>query len=167
MKRMIIVVVGLILVGCGGADVPANTPADSPAVDTSVPVEDVVEVEPTDEPKAANAHKDILDAFMAAGLDGADAVVMEADDYGMGPFVCDGQQFPLLITRPDEEDAFGRLFICDDGADADKLAEYYTSIGESTAMLASHVFNDGRIVMQASASMERATWDQYEAILAK
>jgi hypothetical protein len=105
----------------------------------------------------------VLDAFLAAGLEAADSRPMISDDYGLVPMLAlDGIRFfiPSICS-----DCGGRIMSF---ADAEKLqivCDYYGQMGRFSAVLFSWVFVKENILVQLNGELPEADARQYEAAL--
>ncbi len=115
----------------------------------------------TPPPKLANADAVIV-AFKAAGLEAESPRSLTRKDYGAAPFVCKGLRFLIPSLG---EDAGGRAFLCPRKADGDRLAKYYTSLGEQSAILFSHVFQQPPYLVQINGDLPDEQAAKYETAL--
>jgi hypothetical protein len=105
----------------------------------------------------------VLDAFLAAGLEATDSRPMISDDYGLVPMLAlDGIRFfiPSICS-----DCGGRIMSF---ADAEKLQivrDYYGQMGRFSAVLFSWVFVKENILVQLNGELPDADARQYEAAL--
>jgi hypothetical protein len=92
---------------------------------------------------------------------------MQAEHYGMAPYVCNDDATRFTISVVGEDAASARLYVCDSAADADKLADFYARLGEASAILHSHLYRagDGRVLLQMAGTVPAATAVRYEAVL--
>lgn len=109
----------------------------------------------------------VIAAFKAAGLEADTPAKMAAADYGQAPFVCEGTRFiiPSLGKTADGQGKGGRVFVCPNTADRDKLAGYYQALAKSSAAFFSHVFTKGNIVLQINGELKEDQAKKYEAAL--
>lgn len=105
---------------------------------------------------------DVVAAFKAAGLEAETPHAMAADDYGLAPFVCKGTRFFIPSLGADNG---GRIFICENTEDRDKLATYYTAAGEASAIFFSWVFPKDNILVQINGDLPEDVARQYEAAI--
>lgn len=117
----------------------------------------------TPAPKTVSADP-VIAAFKAAGLEAESPAPMSRKDYGKAPFVCKGIRF---LVPSIGEDAGGRAFYCARKADRDRLAKYYTSLGEQSAELFSHVFVNPPYLVQLNGDLADEQAAKYEAALAQ
>jgi hypothetical protein len=113
-------------------------------------------------PKPTNADA-VLAAFKAAGLEAESPKAMTRKDYGLAPYVCKGIRFLIPSLG---EDAGGRAFFCPRKGDGDKLAKYYNSLGEQSAILFSHVFQQPPYLVQINGDLPDEQAAKYEEALA-
>ena len=113
---------------------------------------------------AAPAHTpdDVIAAFKAAGLEAETPKTMSAEDYGAAPMVGEGKRFFIPSMG---ENSGGRVVVCDDQADCDKLAEFYIEMGKESALLFSWVYTIDNTVVQINGSLDEDIAAQYEAAL--
>lgn len=138
------------------------TPTEEPAVEPTVTV---LLVEATASPELEIIVTDplaIIATFKTAGLEAENPSVMEADDYGMGPYVGKGIHFfiPSLCS-----DCGGRAFVLDNAEDLARLEAYYVEAGRSSAMLFSHVYRRGNLLVQLNGDLPADKAALYEAAL--
>lgn len=105
---------------------------------------------------------DVIAAFKAAGLEAENPSPMTKDDYGLGPYVCQGTHF---FVPSIDETAGGRVFICDNKEDQDALAKYYNDLGKTSAMFFSWVFVKGDVLVQINGDLAEETAKQYESAI--
>jgi hypothetical protein len=105
----------------------------------------------------------VLDAYLAAGLEVSNPRPMIADDYGLVPMLSlDGVRFyiPSICS-----DCGGRIMSF---ADAEKLQivrDYYGQMGRFSAVLFSWVFVKDNILVQLNGQLPEANAGEYEAAL--
>lgn len=128
----------------------------------SVLVSPSMVVAQTPPPKPTNADA-VIAAFKAAGLEAESPKAMTRKDYGKAPLLCKGTRF--LLPSVDKA-AVGRAFYCSKEADGDKLTRYYTSLGEQSAELFTHVFAQPPYVVQLSGDLPDEQAAKYEEALA-
>lgn len=110
----------------------------------------------------AVTSSDVVAEFRKAGLEAESPAEMAAQDYGAAPFVGEGTRF--LIPSLGEGKG-GRVVVTDNRADADNLANYYTSLGEGSAAFFSWVFQKDNIIVQINGELPEDQARQYEAAL--
>lgn len=103
----------------------------------------------------------VIASFKAKGLEAESVRPMDKKDYGAAPYVCAGTRF----FTPSLGEKGGRLFICDNTADRDALADFYIKLGKGSAMLFSWVFVKGNVLVQINGDLPEATAKQYEAAI--
>jgi hypothetical protein len=116
----------------------------------------------TPPPKLSTADA-VIAVFKAAGLEAESPAPLTRKDYGKAPFVCKGMRFLIPSLG---EDSGGRAFYCARKADRDRLARYYTSLGEQSAELFSHVFVNPPYLVQINGDLADEQAARYEAALA-
>jgi hypothetical protein len=104
----------------------------------------------------------VIESFKAKGLEAENSTEMTKDDYGPAPFVCEGRRF-FIPSIGDGKG--GRAFVCETEADLVSLKNYYDSLGRGSAMLFSHTFRKGMVLVQINGDLPEATAKQYEAAL--
>lgn len=105
---------------------------------------------------------DVVASFKANGLEAENTTPMTPQDYGAAPFLCTGTRFLIPSLG---EDSGGRIFICDNKEDRNKLAIYYIELGASSALFFSWVYVKDNIVVQINGELPEATAKQYEAAI--
>jgi len=103
----------------------------------------------------------VLEQFRSAGLNVANVTTSEvlvAEIANALPS-CAGARFDV------EGDDGARVVICGKESEAEKLATYYTSLGESSPLFFSHVERRGGLVFQMSGSLPAETFQKYVAAL--
>jgi hypothetical protein len=111
--------------------------------------------------KAVTADS-IITAFKTAGLEAEGVTRLTREDYGQAPFVCEGVRFLIPSLGANKG---GRVFVCPNTGDRDKLATYYQSLGKSSAALFSHVFTKGNALIQINGELKDDQAKRYEAAL--
>lgn len=104
----------------------------------------------------------VVAQLKAAGLEVENPQPMTKDDYGPAPFLCEGQRFliPSLGTNKG-----GRLFVCPNTGDVDKLKTYYQKLGEASAVFFSWTFNKGNVLVQINGELPEPQARKYEAAI--
>lgn len=194
MRYLFVLALALFLAACGGAAEPqagavdtavAATMAAQPAAPSATPITapeatpipspttapaaeptvTVLLVETTTAPELEIIVTDplaIIAAFKTAGLEAESPTAMGPDAYGMGPFVGKGIHFliPSLCA-----DCGGRVFVFDNAEDLASLEAYYVEAGRSSAMLFSHVYRRGNLLVQLNGDLPAEKAAEYEAAL--
>lgn len=137
MPRLLLIIFCLALAACGGGTA-------APAVKAVTP-------------------DSVIAAFKAAGLEAESPTKMTRDDYGQAPFVCEGGLRFLIPSLGANKG--GRVFVCPNAADRDKLAGYYQALAKSSAAFFSHVFTKGNTVLQINGELKDDQAKKYEAAL--
>ena len=104
----------------------------------------------------------VIIALQEAGIEAEAARPLTKDDYGLAPYVCEGQRILLPSICAD---CGGRIFTCDNQDDLEKLQEYYVSMGETSAMFFSWVFAHEDVLIQLNGDLPEETAAQYETAL--
>ena len=103
-------------------------------------------------------------AFKAAGLPADNPQPMGAKEYGAGPMLGKG-----IIFQPTGlcEKCNVRVIAFENDADLQKLKAYYDDLGKGSALLASHTFVHGNLLVQMAArqGVSDADAKRYEAAL--
>lgn len=117
---------------------------------------------------------DPFHVWLAGFLDGRGylGVIYAGKSYSLRVKVTDAQAAPLeqiqAVTRLGNvkaEGKGGRVFVCPNTADRDKLAGYYQALAKSSAAFFSHVFTKGNIVLQINGELKEDQAKKYEAAL--
>jgi len=107
---------------------------------------------------------DVVAAFKAAGLEAENVGTLEAKDYGAAPFVCQGTRFNIPSAgKFAGRDLGGHIFVCPNQDDLKKLQDFYVKAGQATALLASHLYVKGNVLVQLDGQLDRALADKYGA----
>jgi hypothetical protein len=136
--RYLFVLVCLLLTACGGGQT-----AQAPAAKAVTP-------------------DDVIAAFKAAGLEAENARAMTKEDYGMAPMLCDGRRFFIPSLGPNNG---GRVFVCPNATDRDKLATFYRELGKASAALFTHALVKGNVVVQLNGDLSEEQAKKYEAAI--
>jgi hypothetical protein len=131
---------------------PTSTPAF-----TSTP-----EATPTPQFILWNSQQ-VLEAFIAAGLEAETARPMTPDDYGIAPLVAiEGTRFfiPSLC-----DNCGGRIMSFSTQEDLEAVQNYYNELSRSSAMFFSWVFVRDNILVQINGDLPEASARQYESVL--
>jgi hypothetical protein len=105
----------------------------------------------------------VVDVFLAAGLEATDVRPMVADDYGIAPLLAiEGTRFfiPSLCG-----DCGGRIMSFASQTDRDALQKYYKKLAESSALFFTWVFVKDNILVQINGDLPEADARLYEAAL--
>jgi hypothetical protein len=105
---------------------------------------------------------DVVQAFKAAGLEAENTQPMTKDDYGAAPYLCTGTRFYIPSLG---ENKGGRILVCDNAADRDAMANFYTELGQSSALFFSWVFVKGNVVVQINGDLPEEQAIKYEAAI--
>lgn len=100
-------------------------------------------------------------AFKAAGLNVNNVTttgVLIPEVANAAP-TCQGVRFDV------EGDNGARVIVCGSTSDAEKVATYYRSLGESNALFFSHVHAGGPLVFQMNGVLDKALFEKYVAAL--
>lgn len=110
----------------------------------------------------ASADQQTITRFKAAGLEAEMPARMRPKDYGMAPLLCSGTRFQIPSLG---EGAGGRVFVCDQPGQTQKIAGYYTALSDLSAAFFSWVFIKGQRVVQINGEMDEATAHRYRDAL--
>lgn len=109
---------------------------------------------------------DVVAAFKAAGLEAENTTDMGPKDYGMAPYLCKGTRFVIPSLGKDSiGDKGGRIFVCDNPQDVQKLQDFYVKVGQASAAFYSHTFAKGNVLVQINGELDKAIADKYGAAL--
>ncbi len=110
---------------------------------------------------------DVVAAFKAAGLEAENVGTLEAKDYGLAPFVCQGTRFsaPSAGKNAAGRELGGHIFVCPNGDDMKKLQDFYVNAGKATALAASHLYTKGNVLVQLDGQIAKALADKYGAAM--
>lgn len=102
-----------------------------------------------------------MTAFKAAGLNVGNVTTTDVllPEIANAAPSCQGARFDV------EGDNGARVIICGSTGDAEKVAKYYTSLGESSPLFFSHVHTAGPLVLQMNGELDKALFDKYVAAL--
>jgi hypothetical protein len=134
----ILLVLGLVLTACGGSEETSSGEKQEPK------------------------PKDVIAAFEDAGLEVGETSEMGKDDYGMAPLGDEGIRFLIPSLG---EDAGGRVIYYEDKEYLNKAKDYYVDLGKESAMLFSHVFTNGNIIVQINGDLDESKAKEYEKSL--
>lgn len=105
---------------------------------------------------------DVIAAFVAAGLEAEGARPMTRDDYGAAPEVGAGVRFLIPSLGADKG---GRVIVVPDAGERARLVSFYRDLGAQSALLASHVFEAGAVVVQLNGDLADDVAAGYDAAL--
>jgi hypothetical protein len=71
-------------------------------------------------------------------------------------------RFEIPSLGPDEG---GRVFVFESREDLAIVREYYTGLGEASPLFYSHVYEDGRVLVQISGELPKMEADRYGEVL--
>lgn len=123
---------------------------------------------PTPEPTATPGFvkwtsAQVVDAFLAAGLEASSPRPMTKDDYGFAPMIAiEGARF--LITSLCS-DCGGRILNFASQEDLEKTRAYYVEMGKESAAFFSWTFAKDNILVQINGDLPEENARQYEAAL--
>lgn len=103
----------------------------------------------------------VIEGFRDAGLAVANVTTTEvllAEVQNAAPS-CQGARFDV------EGDNGARVVVCGQVGDAEKVAKYYTELGNSNALFFSHVERRSGLVFQMNGGLPAETFQQYVAAL--
>lgn len=102
---------------------------------------------------------DVIESFKKANLEAENPYKMGPEDYGLGPYVCEGTRF--LIPSLGENNG-GRIFICESQEELKSLEEYYKKLGKTSAMFFSWTFHKDNILVQLNGSLNEDIAKKYK-----
>nr|WP_232436733.1 hypothetical protein [Paenibacillus senegalimassiliensis] len=70
-----------------------------------------------------------------------------------------------LYTPSIGEGAGGKVFIFEKKTDMEELKTYYDELGKSMAMLFSHTYAKGNILLQITGEMEEEQFNKYKEVI--
>jgi len=147
---------------------PSNVvviPAATPELSTPVEVAPTETTKPIIElPKLGSNLKpqDVVDSFMASGLEVGETYPMQPDDYGFAPLGDEGIRF-LIPSICD--DCGGRIIYYKDLDYLQKAKDYYDNLGKETAALFAWAFVNDHILVQINGELPEDRAREYEKAL--
>lgn len=117
---------------------------------------------PTISPITADS---IIARFKAAKLEAANPRPMEPADYGYAPYLCSADARRFFIPSLGAGNG-GRLFVCQDEADAARLKKYYDDLGASSAAFFSWTYQKRGVLVQLNGSLPPTKAAGYGAVIA-
>ncbi|MGX7092371.1 DUF1002 domain-containing protein [Hutsoniella sourekii] len=118
----------------------------------------------------------LLDAFVEAGLNEYEPRIMGRDDFGVAPLVADeavqfGAQFaeiPMVDEEGNEDPYnYGRLFTFSNSKDLENTKAYYDDLAKQSAMLYSHTYSKGNILLQMGGDVPDEDFAKYTSVIDK
>lgn len=104
----------------------------------------------------------VADAFRESGVEIGEVSEMSADDYGLAPMADEGLRF-LIPSLGD--DAGGRIMRYESDEDLQRAKSYYEELGKQSALLFSHVFTRGDILVQVNGNLPQEQADMLQEAL--
>ncbi|MBA5729587.1 DUF1002 domain-containing protein [Aerococcaceae bacterium INB8] len=117
---------------------------------------------------------EILQAFYDAGLNVMEPKIMTRNDYGIAPLLAEeavsfGAQFAEFIFENEdgsiEQFNYGRLFLVRDENDLQTIKAVYDDLGKEAAMLYSHTYSKGDILLQMGGDVSDEDFALYTAVI--
>lgn len=106
---------------------------------------------------------DVVAKFKAAGLEAEDATDITNKDMGIAPMRFDeGKRIIIPFIGPESG---GRVFIFKKTSDLKELQNYYDELGKASAMMFSHTYSKGNVLIQMTGEMEDSLFDKYKKVL--
>ncbi|AIQ63328.1 stress protein [Paenibacillus stellifer] len=106
---------------------------------------------------------DVIAKFKAAGLEAENATDITNKTMGMAPMKF--EEGKRILVPSLGEDAGGRVFVFKKTSDLEELKSYYDELGKSSAMLFSHTYVKGNVLLQMSGDMEQEQFDKYKKVM--
>lgn len=144
-NRIVVVMLMLMLVGCGGASSTAPTqPAESQSVSSA----------------------DVVAAFKRAGLPAENPARIPPNQFGIAPVLTSDATRFLIPSLG--EDAGGRAFVLDSPEDLAKMKAAYDAVGRESGLLFSWTFvNEDRLVLvQINGDLPEVEAKKYGGVVA-
>ncbi|MFL2135692.1 DUF1002 domain-containing protein [Ruoffia sp. FAM 24228] len=117
---------------------------------------------------------EILQAFYDAGLNVMEPKIMTRNDYGIAPLLAEeavsfGAQFAEFVFENEdgsiEQFNYGRLFLVRDENDLQTIKAVYDDLGKEAAMLYSHTYSKGDILLQMGGDVSDEDFALYTAVI--
>ena len=117
---------------------------------------------------------EILQAFYDAGLNVMEPKIMTRNDYGIAPLLAEeavsfGAQFAEFVFENEdgsiEQFNYGRLFLVRDDNDLQTIKAVYDDLGKEAAMLYSHTYSKGDILLQMGGDVSDEDFALYTAVI--
>ncbi len=157
MKRLLSLAL-VLLAACGGSGDTASKSDSEPS-----PVEQTAATSPA-QPNLTS--KEVVAAFVQAGLEAEAPASMTVDDFGLAPKKTDDATRFLIPSLG--ADSGGRAFVFEDVADLRDTKAYYDEIGEESAALFSWTFanEDAGVLVQINGELAEDEARRYEEVVA-
>ena len=117
---------------------------------------------------------EILQAFYDSGLNVMEPKIMTRNDYGIAPLLAEeavsfGAQFAEFVFENGdgsiEQFNYGRLFLVRDENDLQTIKAVYDDLGKEAAMLYSHTYSKGDILLQMGGDVSDEDFALYTAVI--
>ncbi|MFL2131172.1 DUF1002 domain-containing protein [Ruoffia sp. FAM 20858] len=117
---------------------------------------------------------EILQAFYDSGLNVMEPKIMTRNDYGIAPLLAEeavsfGAQFAEFVFENEdgsiEQFNYGRLFLVRDENDLQTIKAVYDELGKEAAMLYSHTYSKGDILLQMGGDVSDEDFALYTAVI--
>ncbi|MGO1559485.1 MAG: DUF1002 domain-containing protein [Ruoffia tabacinasalis] len=117
---------------------------------------------------------EILQAFYDSGLNVMEPKIMTRNDYGIAPLLAEeavsfGAQFAEFVFENEdgsiEQFNYGRLFLVRDENDLQTIKAVYDDLGKEAAMLYSHTYSKGDILLQMGGDVSDEDFALYTAVI--
>ena len=117
---------------------------------------------------------EILQAFYDAGLNVMEPKIMTRNDYGIAPLLAEeavsfGAQFAEFVFENEDGSIdqfnYGRLFLVRDENDLQTMKAVYDDLGKEAAMLYSHTYSKGDILLQMGGDVSDEDFALYTAVI--
>lgn len=117
---------------------------------------------------------EILQAFYDSGLNVMEPKIMTRNDYGIAPLLAEeavsfGAQFAEFVFENEDGSIdqfnYGRLFLVRDENDLQTMKAVYDDLGKEAAMLYSHTYSKGDILLQMGGDVSDEDFALYTAVI--
>ena len=117
---------------------------------------------------------EILQAFYDSGLNVMEPKIMTRNDYGIAPLLAEeavsfGAQFAEFVFENEDGSIdqfnYGRLFLVRDENDLQTIKAVYDDLGKEAAMLYSHTYSKGDILLQMGGDVSDEDFALYTAVI--
>jgi len=166
-KSVAAVLLAAALTSCAASEIASSSTPRATASETTSSAAPTQS--PTAEPSASPTAEavgvsleEIAEAFRNSGVEIGEVREMTVADYGPAPKADEGLRFLIPSLG---EDAGGRIMRYDKAEVADRAQAYYEELGEQSALLFSHVFRRGNLVVQINGTLPQDQADLLEAVL--
>lgn len=106
---------------------------------------------------------DVVAKFKAAGLEAENATDIASKDMGIAPMRFD--EGKRIIVPSIGDDSGGRVFVFEKKSDLEELQKYYDELGKASAMMFSHTYSKGNVLLQMTGEMEEEQFNKYKEVI--